>query len=184
MIYRVEFLKDGSVASCSEVESHLKEGGLVCYVEANDRAEAIARAQMSWKAWRTKRLARLEKDGLCSMCGKRPRAGESVKCGHCLALQRSNKNDLRLIRKDPNADLLIELRRQEILDERRASIGNATAAARKVRVQRAEARWDLGLLEAYERSALRRALYIYDQDPASFRQRVLQLLGQEAQAAE
>jgi hypothetical protein len=184
VIYRIEFRKDGSVASCAEIESHLKEGGLVCYVEAENREDALTRAQSKWKEWRAKRLVRLENGGSCSMCGKRARKDGSVKCEHCLGLQRDNKKDLRNILSDPDAGLLIELRRQAIAEERRASLGKATGAALAVRVKRAEARWDLGLLEPYERSALRRILTIYDQDPVNFRARVLRLLGQEAQAAE
>lgn len=184
MIYRVEFRKDGSVASCAEVESQYKSGGLVCFIEADDKAAAIDKAKTKWEQWRTRRLVRLENGGLCSMCGKRPRVASGVKCERCLGLQRENKKDLHKIHRDPDAGLLIELRRQAIQEERRASLGKATEAALAVRVKRAEARWDLGLLEPYELSALRRVMHIYDQDPANFRRRVLILLGQEAQAAE
>lgn len=171
--FRVELDYHGAVVACVQVCQREFGSRHIYFVSAASQEEAIG------KVSREKRLARLENGGLCSMCGKRPRADGKVKCAHCLNLQRENKKDLARIRTDPDATALLAVRAQVITNERRDSLDKATRAAREVRTNRADARWAAGELCSTDLSAIRRVLKIYFENPDEFPIRMLRLLGQD-----
>jgi hypothetical protein len=187
VIYRVEFFKDGSVVCCDEVESQLKEGGYVCFVEAPNKADAIARAKTEHAAWskrlRENRFAR----GQCKGC-KSPRIEGRIYCQNCTDKHYQDKTELRRIKLLPNAKELLEERARLVHERRQEARLKAQEAAQVMARSLADQRWDAKkiLANKSDRSLMRQVLRRYDMDPVNFRAWVLQMLGefQEAQAAE
>jgi len=192
MIYRVEFRKDGAVASCVEVESQHRDGGLVCYVEAGDRPSAIEAAKKRWQGIRGRIAARLGADpNICRECLKRPRSGRGKRCDICRAADARTKREREALRELPEneARAAITARKHRISEERTAHLKRLAIQngprAREALMRKADARWDsAATIGSGERSTLRQVLRAYDRDPAGFRIWLLKMLGQEAQAAE
>lgn len=194
MIYRVQFRKDGSVASCSEVESHLKDGGLIVYVEAPTRASAITKGKVRLRQWFNERTAQLRAAGRCP-CGKITEAGKKT-CLACRLLRAKNQQEIRRIKKLPNAEALLKTRAEARAAARRASLKAIAAKASPLgsaeTVRLANANWDakVTLKHPNERSLMRQVLRAYDRDPSTFRAWCVRMIGdelelsQEAQAAE
>ena len=82
MIYRVEVRKDGSIASCDLVESALKNGGLVCYIDAKTAAEACVKAKTYWSNVHTRAAARRE----CVSCKALVAPGK-FRCPGCMRIR-------------------------------------------------------------------------------------------------
>ncbi|HEY3253289.1 MAG TPA: hypothetical protein VGJ91_05055 [Polyangiaceae bacterium] len=179
MIYRVEFRKDGSVASCAEVESQLRSGGLVCFVEADNRVSAIKRAKTKWAAWHRRSLNK----SLCQVCQKHPRKISSENCAPCLKKWARRARELAAVRESET-----EESRTERFRKMRADV---SARGKAVLNARSDALWDSFLaapecVTSSHRSVLRQVLRAYDRSPATFREWLTLMLGhgQTAQAAE
>lgn len=88
MWFRIELHKDGSVASCAEVEGSFKDSKHVLFVEADNKQTAIRDAARRYRERFRKatneRYHRQRAKGLC-MCGA-PLTGKT-KCEKCLAEQ-------------------------------------------------------------------------------------------------
>lgn len=189
MIYRIEFKRDGSIATCVAVESHLKDGGLVVYVEADSPERAIATAQSRFSKWREAKISQANAKGLCMGCWKRKREGKSPRCRCC---------------KRRIAREIAERRALEVLpeEEREAARAKRTAAIRERRVERArllgiravaihqarsDAFWDAGGVpkSSSVHAALRQCLRAFDRAPELFRLWLLERIeGKKATAAE
>lgn len=187
VIYRVEFFKDGSVVSCAEVESHLKDGGLICYVEASTKGEALVKAKETYAAWSKRLRDKHAKRGQCKGC-RLPRIEGRIYCQACADKHYQDKLSLAAIKKLPNAKELLEERARMAHDRRQVALAKAQESAELTAKQLADRRWDAKqcLVHKSDRSFMRQILRKYDQDPGAFRDWVLQMLGekQEAQAAE
>lgn len=183
MIYRIEIRKDGSVVSCTEVESALKDGGRIFYIDAASKIIAIDKARLSFVKWQEKaRQARLARDalGLCRRCGEPGQ--NTLLCATCQAKSRATTREVRSIEKLPveEAAAAIAARRERIKTERKRRL----ARARSSSVDRL---WDSPAFApkgAQVSSVLRRCLFVYDRDPANFRAWLLQKLDEKEEIAE
>lgn len=100
--FRVETGKDGSVLSCEEVEAKGKAvGSVVRFYEAADKADACRQAKLWWshkkeidRDYSEKRQKIRRKAGLCSRCGKNPRAKNRVNCEPCQKLRIARAKEL------------------------------------------------------------------------------------------
>lgn len=181
MIFRVEIHRDGSVASCDVVESALKNGGLVCYVEAKDKAEACQKAKKTF----ADRMAALKLPGSCIKC-KQPRMQGYLMCAAHNEAAVQKQRERNSLKKQG-------LWSKELAVERLAA-GRLKLAAKGVAAapgcfdrEAADRKWDsVGHAPSKSaRSVLRQCLRAYDRDPANFREWLLAKLGRsESVAAE
>ena len=183
MIYRVEFRKDGSIASCVEVETSLKSGGLVVYVDAISRTDAIKDAKKYWTKWSESRRARLSAAGTCSRCGKEPvERDRSIRyCKNCLALARESAKESRKIAALPaNArEKAVAERTASANKSRDARLAKICAAGARAAEKKSQAAWDRAdqQLSHSQRSTLKAVLRAYDRDPERFRSWLCAKLG-------
>lgn len=185
MIYRVEFFKDGTVASCAEVESQLCGGGLVCYVEAQNKSEAIKSAKTQFQIWHARSIASTVARGMCRQCKNTPARQSRTLCQACADRHKARKLELAEIRKLPNAAEVLEARARSIAIAREERRREAHAKALELARTLADARWDekTTLVNKSDRSLMRQVLRAYDRDPVGFRDWVLRMLGEEKAVA-
>jgi len=183
MIYRVEIRKDGAVASCNVVESALRNGGRIYYVEAPSKERAIDLVKKAFARLAAKADRRLAEDpGLCRQCMKRQTNGKSL-CPVCMENQKRLVSEMRDIARLPPDERARALSERAVSNrEKRADqyreMGLKSAAKHR---ERANARWDAATFVASADQAivLRQCLRAYDRDPANFRSWLLAKLGQE-----
>lgn len=173
MIFRIEFKRDGSVTSCRPVESHLKDGGLVVYVEADDAVRAIAAAKTRFDKWREAKRLNAKRDGQCLHCFKRPVQGQTARCGPCNQRARRETAARRAIEHLPPAEqeAARSARAAEIHQRR---VANAAVLAKRAVIAihaRSDRFWDdcRPPMAANVQSALRQCLRALDRDPVNFR---------------
>lgn len=91
MWYRIELNKDGSIASCEQVEGSLKGGRYVRFFEADSSAGAVAMAALWWhqrtttSARHARRRADMKAKGVCTTCMVNPAAVDLTECPECIA---------------------------------------------------------------------------------------------------
>jgi hypothetical protein len=95
MWFRIELHKDGSVATCDEVEGSFKDTRTVHYVEADSKAQAINALAARWERLReenrkrqAQRYADRRASGRCYQCGD---DSDGYLCSRCAA----RKNEAR-----------------------------------------------------------------------------------------
>lgn len=125
MWFRIEKNKDGSIASCVETESSVKDGRYVFYVEASNKAEAIAilasrydNELLKLRTSRQRRRSARVAVGLCADCkAKQPpeRIGKQL-CKPCQDRQLKAQNALRARGAAIMPRLDTETKAQRILD--------------------------------------------------------------------
>ncbi len=201
MIYRVEHRRDGAIASCVEVESQHKNGGLVFYIEAANREEAIAKSKDKFDRFCKRQAEKRAASTLCGWCRIEPRARKAdgslrPLCRGCQVLANSSSQKRHKLERDisrlPSAERIKALAEadEETRKKRRELWMTKThSKAVAATVRKANDRWDSPGFVAKNRggiTALRQCLRVYDRDPERFRQWLISVLGQgqEAQAAE
>lgn len=188
MIYRVEFKKDGSVASCRAVESHLKNGGLVVYIEADDPEQAIGLAQRKLDRWKNAKYADLIASGLCPDCLVRQIDDGKKRCGACRARGARLRREMRELEKLPpdERERRIHARREEIAARRHANLMKLSLTAREAIKDRSNAFWDSGLVPKGPsvQVCLTQVLRAYDRDPSTIRAWLLARIAQRPAAVE
>ncbi len=102
MWFRIVTNRDGSIASCEQVDSSLSNGRQTFYIEADTRAAAIKvlldRYERNNKLRRdaaAERVSKARRDGLCSHCCKRPRGAGLSYCSQCLEAKRARRAELK-----------------------------------------------------------------------------------------
>ena len=100
--FRIETDSEGNILSCEEVSSKGRQGAVVRYYEALDKADACKQAKEWANRYReTKRSSmnarrrEREANGLCVYCGVRPSAS-AQSCRECVALNTQRSRELRL----------------------------------------------------------------------------------------
>lgn len=182
MIYRVEFRKDGSVASCEPVESQLKNGGLVCYVEASSAIDALAQAKKRFAAWARADEDKARASGKCPRCGKREPAEGKAHCARCTKQVAAINAERRIT--SAADDQQQAARADAIAARRRENLAKGIAAARITLTKAADARWDArASASPQERRILRQCLRAYDRNPSAFREWLLRMLGEATDLA-
>jgi hypothetical protein len=169
MWYRIELNKDGSVASCTEVEACVLEGRNVRYVEANSKFLACVLVQKWWKNRaqenrREKKMAdRRFQAGLCK-CGATAKPGRQ-RCPGCQARSAQLKREVRAGRAPLHGYSRTDaeraqaaFRRQESLKKRNDSryekakqVAGASnpKKARRIALEQALAKFDQLTVDAY-----------------------------------
>lgn len=97
MWYRIELNKDGSIATCVEVEESHRNSRSVRYVEAVSREEACAAILLWHKNEKDRSIRNYEKRrraGLCYCCGAPARPGMS-ECADCSDRKNAHKRAVR-----------------------------------------------------------------------------------------
>lgn len=99
MWFRIEFNKDGSVASCAQTDLSLRSGRRVIYVEADSEAAAITLAASRYRQWlltvkkhRDKTREGKKLRGICRDCSREATAGSSY-CQTHQDKRRESKRD-------------------------------------------------------------------------------------------
>lgn len=174
MWFKVEVNKDGSVATCEQVDVSLKSGVSVVYIEAESKEKAIEKAvayverirlkaRRSYEKNREKilaadraRRAARAKAGICSRCDEK-----AVASGYCEA-HRVVYNEQRAAAKRD--------KRRGIFVKKTTSIDPLQRAA-SIKAGRNESnrRANRGLRRKVRLSAFREALGFYDANPNTFR---------------
>lgn len=182
MIYRVEIRKDGAIASCDVVESALKDGGRVFYVDALNKEEACHKAKSQFNSLVSKGEA-AKQQGICKWCLVAPAVGK-IYCRECKSKHNALGRESRKINALPPEDRAraaadrAEVKRAE----RRAWAVAHAATARAAAREKTDARWDSDYKPPKRSNywpVLRQCLRAYDRDPAGFRAWLLAKLGQE-----
>lgn len=175
MIFRVQFRKDGAVATCAEVESSVKDGERVFYVDAINKTEAIKKARALWVGLDKKRQAAI-KSGVCRYCRKEPVINKNM-CAMCQAKSNDSQRELKRLRSLPPdiAAPLLKARAAAITERRRAKFAQAIEMGRVARYANMDRQWDdeSYVPPAYASAILRQCLRAYDRDPAQFRSWIL-----------
>lgn len=101
MWFRIELNKDRSVKSCVEVESSLKDGRSVHYIEADSKAEALRILAARYDSYLAREKARhlslrlsRSRQGMCIDCGREPqiRPGDKgSRCQICIDRMKANR---------------------------------------------------------------------------------------------
>ena len=190
MIYRVEIRKDGSIVSCDVVETALKNGGLVCYVDAENKSLACEKAKAcfeQFRKWSRERTAVLQKAKLCAKCAA-PTGGKLLCLKHreekYAAAAERNKLKTEL---SPEAFKAAMAARKEKQQQKSKKIlgrnGGRSSSVRSSELWESNARCPVNSLATI--ACLRRCLEAYDRDPEKFRTWLLAKLGlSESTAAE
>ncbi len=191
MIYRVEIRKDGSIASCVEVESAVKDRGRVYYVEAEDKVRACVLAKKSFERLAAGYLriqAERQANGICKACGKNKAKPGVLQCQGCTESSTARLRERRAITRIADPELRSKMLAERAVRKKDAAkttirlaqqAGQAKAVAAKQAL--GDARWDAHtpVINPSYQQCLRQCLRAYDRDPAKFRGWLLAKLGQE-----
>jgi hypothetical protein len=169
MWYRIELNKDGSVASCMEVEACISEGRNVRYVEADSRGAALKLVAAWWRRkakdteYYRKRAEAARLAGACSRCRIRPRAGGAKTCAACAD---QNKK----LRDAYHTGARVKSRRKDMTDDERAAAAQRRLVSMRNHMAGERALCGGGNPKKVRRVALEQVLAKFDElSPAAFR---------------
>lgn len=181
MIFRVEIRKDGSVASCTEVELSLQNSKHVFYVEAKDRSDAVSRAKARFDSLNRSRN-RAKDSGLCISCMREPRVTANH-CRPCADKQVLRARERRGLEHLPEPERLAAHAAR--IEAKRANASEQLAKAREHSSESvrsaSDARWDSSdfIPNRMMVGVLRQCLRAFDRNPSGFRAWLMALLARE-----
>lgn len=185
VIYRVEIRRDGSVASCTVVESTLADSGHVFYVDSTSKEAAIRSAKKLHARMLVLNNARREAAlaaGLCQRCMKRAADQGLTQCARCRSREKKRHEAAKLRGAQSAEEVAARIKRrcQERAERMREMGKKGRQTSVQARMAQSDAFWDgSGSISPTYRVALRQCLRAFDRDPASFRAWLLRKLGQE-----